>query len=201
MNATFPRIVLVRHGETAWSKSGQHTGRSDIPLTAHGEFEARALAQRFAGGRFAHVFTSPLIRAARTCELAGFGAQVSAESDLVEWGYGEYEGRTTVDIRADRPDWELFRDGCPGGESLDDVSARADRLVARFLGCTGDALVFAHRDILRITAVRWLGLPVATAERLLLATTAVSILGRDRAPHRPVIELWNDDQHVRDRDR
>ncbi len=197
MDARFPRIVLVRHGETAWSLSGQHTGRTDIPLTERGEREALTLRARLAGRSFAHVFTSPLVRAARTCELAGFGAVAVPDPDLMEWGYGAYEGRRTVDIRIERPDWELFRDGCPGGEPPPDVSARADRVVARLREITGDALLFAHRDILRIVAVRWLRLPVETAERFLFSTAAVSVLGRDRAPHRPVIELWNDDAHVR----
>ncbi|MEQ1834803.1 MAG: histidine phosphatase family protein [Candidatus Eisenbacteria bacterium] len=189
--------MLVRHGETAWSLSGQHTGRTDIPLTERGEREALTLPARLARRSFTQVFTSPLARAARTCELAGFAAAAVSDPDLVEWGYGDYEGRRTVDIRRERPDWDLFRDGCPHGEPLAEVSARADRVVAKLRACPGDALVFAHRDILRIVAVRWLGLPVQTAERFLFSTAAVSVLGRDRAPHRPVIELWNDDQHVR----
>ena len=192
----FGRIVLVRHGETAWSLSGQHTGRTDIPLTERGEREARTLASRLEGMNFAQVLTSPLQRAARTSVLAGFAPVAKADPDLVEWGYGAYEGRRTVDIRAERPDWELFRDGCPDGESLEAVSARADRCVTRLREATGDVLLFAHRDILRIIAVRWLGLPVATAQRFLLSTAAVSVLGRDRGPDRPVIEQWNDDRHI-----
>ncbi len=192
----FPRIVLVRHGETAWSLSGQHTGRTDIPLTARGEREASTLVARLRGEIFDQVLTSPLQRAARTTELAGFAAVATADPELVEWGYGAYEGRRTVDIRAERPDWELFRDGCPQGESLEAVSARADRCVTRLREPAGDILVVAHRDILRIIAVRWLGLPVAAAQRFLLSTAAVSVLGRDRGPDRPVIELWNDDRHI-----
>ena len=142
------------------------------------------------------MLSSPLQRAERTSVLAGFAAVATADPDLVEWGYGAYEGRRAVDIRADRPDWELFRDGCPEGEPLEAVSARADRCVARLRESAGDVLVFAHRDILRILAVRWLGLPVATAQRFLLSTAAVSVLGRDRGPDRPVIELWNGDRHV-----
>lgn len=187
----------MRHGETAWSLSGQHTGRTDIPLTERGEREALALVPRLAGGSFAHVLTSPLVRAARTCELAGFGAVARQDPDLVEWGYGAYEGRRTIDIRAERPDWDLFRDGCPEGEPVAGVGARADRVVERLRGMTGDVLLFAHRDILRVLAVRWLGLPVATAERFLLSTGALCVLGRDRAPDRPVIESWNDEAHVR----
>ena len=196
----FPRIVLVRHGETAWSLSGQHTGRTDIPLTERGEREALTLVTRLQGWNFARVLTSPLQRAARTSALAGFAAAATADPDLVEWGYGAYEGRRTADIRAERPDWELFRDGCPQGEPLEAVSARADRCVARLREPAGDVLVFAHRDILRIIAVRWLGLPVATAQRFLLSTAGVSVLGLDRGADRPVIESWNDDRHVAGRE-
>ncbi len=194
------QIVLVRHGETAWSLSGQHTGRSDIPLTSRGERNARRLAARLKGASFEWVLTSPLQRARRTSELAGFGALATIEPDLAEWDYGRYEGRRTVEIRHERPDWDLFRDGCPEGESLEDVGARADRLIARIRECEGDVLLFGHRDILRILAVRWLGLPALVAQRLRLSTASWSAIGFDPALGQPTLDHWNDDRHLADDD-
>ncbi|HJZ57204.1 MAG TPA: histidine phosphatase family protein [Gemmataceae bacterium] len=190
-----PTIYLARHGETEWSKSGQHTGRSDIPLTAKGEEDARRIGTRLASINFTRVFTSPLQRARRTAELAGFTADPDPE--LLEWNYGEYEGLKTVEIRSRRPDWDLFRDGCPGGESVQDVSDRADRVVSRLKSLTGNVLVFAHGHILRVIAARWVGQPVAFGRALLLSTATVSILGFDhQVMDEPAIRLWNDDRHL-----
>src|SRR5437588_4111641 len=161
MSQALPAIYLARHGETAWSVSGQHTGLTDIPLTERGERNARRLGERLRGLTFAHVLTSPLQRAKRTCELAGFGAAARTDPDLVEWNYGDYEGRKTADIRQERPDWYLFRDGCPGGESPADVGARADRVVARLRAMEGDVLLFSSGHFLRVLAARWCGLDVS----------------------------------------
>src|SRR5499426_3757890 len=154
-------IYVARHGETAWSLSGQHTGTTDLPLTERGERNARRLGERLKGLTFTKVFTSPLQRAARTCELAGFGAMAEIDRDLLEWNYGEYEGRLTADIHKERPDWQLFRDGCPGGESPNEVGARADRTVKRARGVKGDVLLFSSAHFLRVLAARWLGLDAA----------------------------------------
>ena len=196
MSDKFPKIYLARHGETEWSLSGQHTGVTDIPLTPKGERNARSLGQRLQGDRFTKVLTSPLQRAKRTCELAGFGAQAEVENDLVEWNYGEYEGRRTADIRKERPDWFLFRDGCPGGESLDAIAARADRVIARLRAINGDVLLFSHGHFLRVLVARWLGKPAADGRLLLLTTASLSILGYEHNIEEPVLRLWNDDRHV-----
>src|ERR1051326_8440040 len=158
MNQVLPIIYPARHGETAWTLSGQYTGLTELPLTERGERNARRLSERLRGLNFAKVFTSPLQRASRTCELAGFGGVAEIDRDLVEWNYGDYEGRRTVDIHKERPDWELFRDGCPGGESPDQVSARADRVVERARAIDGDVLLFSSGHFLRVLAARWLGL-------------------------------------------
>lgn len=163
MNGALPKVYLVRHGETAWTISGQHTGRTDIPLAERGEHAAQELRARLQGLSFAKVFTSPLQRARRTGELAGFGECAEIDPDLIEWDYGDYEGRRTSDIRAERPGWRLFDDGCPGGETLMEVSGRADRVIARVRALGGDVLVFAHRDILRILIARWIALPALEA--------------------------------------
>jgi probable phosphoglycerate mutase len=186
-----PYVCLVRHGETEWTMTGQHTGLSDIPLTGRGEDEARALAAHLRGNVFSDVFTSPLQRARRTCELAGFGAGAVIDADLVEWDYGSYEGRRTSEIRAERPTWQLFADGCPNGESAADVGARADRTIARVRGCTGNVLLFAHRDLLRVLAARWLDLPATDGGKLYLDTGSVSVLGYDHDLDEPVIHSWN----------
>src|SRR5580700_4115500 len=171
-----PVIYLARHGETAWSLSGQHTGLTDLPLTRRGECNARRLGERLAGLEFARVFTSPLQRARRTCELAGFGSRAEVDRDLVEWSYGEYEGLSTADIHAKRPDWELFRDGFPGGESLDQIGARADRVVSRIRSVNGAVLLFSSGHFLRVLAARWLGLDPAAARYFLLSTASLSTL-------------------------
>jgi probable phosphoglycerate mutase len=189
-------IYLARHGETAWTLSGQHTGLSDIPLTERGERNARSLGERLKGMSFAAVFTSPLQRARRTCELAGFGAVATVESDLVEWHYGDYEGKTTAEIRQQRPDWDLFRDGCPNGENAADVGQRADRVVARLRAVGGNVLVFSSGHFLRVLAARWLGLPPTGGRYLYLGTAALSILGYEHGLGEPVIRLWNDNRHA-----
>ena len=196
VHASLPVVYLARHGETEWSVSGQHTGRTDIPLTGRGERNAQSLGQRLQGATFAKILTSPLSRARRTCELAGFGNQAEADPDLQEWDYGQYEGRRTVDIRQERPDWYLFRDGCPGGESVEAIGARADRVVARLRAIAGDVLIFSHGHMLRVLTARWLGLPAGDARLLLLSTAALSILGYEHSLNEPAIRLWNDTQHV-----
>ncbi len=189
-------VYLARHGETAWSLSGQHTGRTDLPLTERGERNARALGERLRGLAFTKVFTSPLQRAVRTCELAGFGAAAEIAPDLVEWDYGQYEGLRKAEIRAERPDWQLFRDGCPGGESPDQIGARADRVVGRVRAIKGDVLAFSHGHFLRVLAARWLGLDPAAGRYFLLSTASLSALGYEHSLAVPAIRLWNDDRHV-----
>ena len=192
MSDALPKVYLVRHGETAWSISGQHTGRTDIPLTERGERAARELSAHLQGLSVAKVFTSPLRRARQTAELAGFGESAELDSDLMEWDYGAYEGRRTVDIRVDLPGWSLIENGCPGGETLVEVATRADRVIARIRALASDVLVFAHRDILRIVIARWIALPALEARRLSLATTSVSMLGYDHDLDEPVIHQLND---------
>lgn len=197
MSNELPIIYLARHGETAWSLTGQHTGLTDLPLTESGERTARRLAERLQRLTFANVFTSPLQRAHRTCELAGFGSQAEIDRDLVEWDYGQYEGRRGVEIRAERPDWNLFRDGCPGGESPDQVSARADRVVSRVRALQRHVLLFSSGHFIRVLAARWLGLqPTANSRYFMLSTASLSALGYEQDLSRPVIRFWNDTHHV-----
>jgi probable phosphoglycerate mutase len=197
MSETLPVIYLARHGETAWSLTGQHTGLTDLPLTGRGERNARRLGDRLRGLTFAKVFTSPLQRAERTCELAGFRTGAGVDPDLVEWNYGQYEGRTSTEILAERPDWQLFRDGCPGGETPDQVGARADRVVSRLRAVPGNVLVFSSGHFLRVLAARWLGLETGWAGcYFLLSTASLSAVGYEQNLTRPVIRLWNDDHHV-----
>src|SRR6516225_7637894 len=177
MSESLPVVYLARHGETSWSLTGQHTGLTDLPLTEHGERTARRLAERLQGLTFTRVFVSPLRRAQRTCELAGFGAVAEIDPDLVEWNYGEYEGLRTVDIRKQRPDWQLFRDGCPGGESLEAVGARADRVIARVRAIDGNVLLFSSGHFLRVLAACWLGLGPAGGRLFNLSTATLSALG------------------------
>ena len=186
-----PYVCLVRHGETAWTLTGQHTGRTDIPLTDRGEDAARALQGHLGDMQFSDVFTSPLQRSRRTCELAGFGAVAKADPDLVEWSYGEYEGRRTAEILVAHPTWRPFEDGYPGGETAADVGARADRVIARARACAGNVLLFGHRDIFRVLAARWAQLAPMEGRRLYLDTGGISILGYDHNLNEPVIRLWN----------
>ncbi|MGN8095985.1 MULTISPECIES: histidine phosphatase family protein [Methylobacterium] len=187
----FPQITLVRHGETAWSRSGQHTGRSDIPLTPEGEEAARALAPRLAARAYAEVWSSPSSRAATTCALAGFGDRRMIDPDLAEWDYGAYEGRTTKAILAERPDWRLFRDGCPGGETAADVGVRADRVIARARARDADLIVFSSAHVLRVLAARWIGLEPRGGALLVLGTASVSVLGYEHDRTEPVLRAWN----------
>ena len=183
-------IVTVRHGETEWSMSGRHTGNTDLPLTENGRRQAAALAPMFAGREFALVLCSPLLRARETCALAGFDdSRVELCDDLREWDYGAYEGLTTPEIWKTDPDWSLWRDGCPGGESPAHVGARADRALARLRGSDGDAIAFAHGHILRVLGARWIELPVSGGARLFLSTGAVSELGHERDT--AVLRSWN----------
>ena len=191
MSETLPVAWLVRHGETEWSLTGRHTGLSDLPLTALGEESARDLAVRLRGISPARVYTSPLKRAARTCALAGFGDVAVTDPDLVEWDYGEYEGLTSREIRARQPGWALFRNGCPGGETLAGVGARADRVAQRLRGGDGNALVFSSGHFLRVLAARWLGEDPSAARHFVLGTAALCALGYDHDLTEPVIRLWN----------
>jgi probable phosphoglycerate mutase len=187
----FPKVYLVRHGETAWTVSGQHTGRTDIPLSERGEQEAREVGPRLTALRFDRILSRPLQRARRTAEIAMPGSAVETDDDVMEWDYGSYEGRRTVDIERERPGWNLFRDGCPDGETLEAVGARADRVVSRIRGRGDNVLVFAHREILRILAVRWIGLAPGEGRSLMLATGSLSVLGYDHNLTEPVIHAWN----------
>jgi probable phosphoglycerate mutase len=196
LNAALPVIYLARHGETAWSLSGQHTGLTDLPLTERGERNAGRLGERLQGLTFTKVFTSPLQRASRTCELAGFGAAAEVDHDLREWNYGEYEGRRTTEIHTERPDWQLFRDGCPGGESPGQVGARADRVVNRLRAVNGAVLLFSSGHFLRVLAARWLGLEPAAGQYFLLSTASLSAVSYEHNLSQPAIQLWNDCAHV-----
>jgi broad specificity phosphatase PhoE len=182
-------IVILRHGETEWSRSGQHTSRTDLPLLESGRERARAVGKQLAGRTFALVLCSPLLRARETCELAGFASPAVLDEDLREWDYGDYEGLTTPQIRTERPDWNLWRDGCPGGESPAEVGARADLVLARLRAASGDAVAFAHGHILRVLAARWIDLPVAGGSRLLLGAGRLGVLGFERETE--VISAWN----------
>ena len=197
MSEPLPVIYVARHGETAWSLSGQHTGLTDLPLTERGERNARRLGERLKGLSFTRVFTSPLQRAVKTCELAGFGAAAEVDRDLLEWNYGAYEGRRTAEILAERPDWQLFRDGCPGGESPDQIGARADRVVSRLRTLQGDVLLFSSGHFLRVLAARWLGLEPGGGRYFLLSTASLGTLAYEHnSLSEPVIRLWNDTRHV-----
>jgi len=188
--AARPRLWLVRHGETEWARLGRHTGRTDIPLTDAGRLQARTLGPRLAGLPFAGVLSSPLSRALDTARLAGFAEWVATDDDLREWDYGADEGRTTEAIRAERPGWTIWRNGVRGGEAIEAVAARADRVIARARARDGDTLVFAHGHVGRILGARWVGLPPSAGSRLALSTATISILGWDRET--PAISRWND---------
>jgi broad specificity phosphatase PhoE len=188
------RLLLVRHGETEWSRDGLHTGTTDVPLTEPGERAARALGERLRGWRFGLVLTSPMARARETNRLAGFADAAEVTTDLCEVGYGEYEGRTTKDIRVERPGWDLWRDGALGGEPLEEAGARADRVIERALAVDGDVAVFAHGHILRVLGARWIGLEATGGGKLALDTAALCQLGFER--ERRVIRRWNDTTHL-----
>jgi broad specificity phosphatase PhoE len=195
MDRVLPVIYLARHGETAWSLTGQPTGLTDLLLTEVGEGNARRLREVLTGLTFAKVFSSPLRRAGRTCELAGFGSRAEVVRDLVEWDYGDYEGRRSVEIRMERPDWELFRDGCPGGESPQQVAERADRVVDLVRSVSGNVLIFSSGHFLRMLAARWIGIEILGAKSLMLSIASLSVLGYQHLK-RPTIELWNDTHHL-----
>jgi broad specificity phosphatase PhoE len=188
--SAFPEITLVRHGETEWSASGRHTGRTDIPLTAAGEGAARTLAGRLQGLSFQAVWSSPSQRAFDTSRLAGFGASLKKD-DLAEWDYGAYEGLTTKQIVAERPGWSVFRDGCPAGEGPVDVGARADRIIAALRAIAANVLIFSSAHFLRVLAARWVALPPESGAYLVLDTAGVSVLGYEHNLHEPVIRRWN----------
>jgi len=190
------RIYLVRHGETPWTVTHQHTGRTDLPLIQKGETNALKIGRRLEDLSFTKVYSSPLQRALRTSQLAGFENTVEVDSELMEWDYGKYEGITTKDIRAKDPDWDIFRDGCPGGESPEQISARADRVIGHLRSIQGNVLIFSHAHFLRVLATRWLELPVKDARCFLLGTSSVSILGYEHNMKEPVICLWNDVEHL-----
>jgi probable phosphoglycerate mutase len=195
MPAHLPRLFLTRHGDTAWTDSRQRTGRTDLPLNERGEDRARQIGQQLQRFSFVRVFTSPLQRAAKTCELAGFAVVGEIDADLVEWDYGQFEGKLTGDILQVRPGWELFRDGCPDGESPEDVAARADRFIARVRSADGDVLAFSSGHIIRMIAARWLGLPPAAGRFFFCRPASVGVLAFEHNnPAEPIIGLWN---HVR----
>ena len=195
-NEILPLTYLARHGETEWSREGRHTGLTDLPLTEQGERNAQRLRERLTGLLFVKVLTSPLQRARRTSELAGFGGVAEVDPELVEWNYGDYEGVRTDDIRANQPGWELFRDGCPNGESPADVAARADRVVARVRVIKGNALIFSSGHFLRVFAARWLGLEPITGKYLMLDTASLSALSYEHDLCDPAIRFWNDTGHA-----
>ncbi|MDE4915185.1 histidine phosphatase family protein [Methylobacterium sp. 092160098-2] len=186
-----PQITLVRHGETAWSLSGRHTGRTDIPLTPAGESAARTLATRLAGGTYSAIWSSPSKRAMTTCALSGFGTGSAIMPDLAEWDYGAYEGRTTKEILTERPDWRLFRDGCPGGETVADVGARADRIIVQIRALDANVVIFSSAHVLRVLAARWIGLPPEDGALLVLGTASVSVLSYEHDHSEPVLRAWN----------
>ena len=192
MTTALPKLFLARHGDTAWTDSHQHTGRTDLPLNERGEAHARQLGEQLRGFSFGRVFTSPLRRASKTCELAGFGAGAEVDHDLIEWDYGRFEGKLTSDVLKEQPGWELYRDGGPDGESPADVAVRADRFIARVNGVAGDVLAFSSGHIIRMIAARWLGLPPAAGRYFFCDPASVGVLGfeHDRRDQ-PVIRLWN----------
>jgi broad specificity phosphatase PhoE len=196
MSQKLPEVYIARHGNTAWTFSGQHTGLTDLPLTPDGERNARRLGERMKGMTFAKVFSSPLQRAMRTCELSGFGASAEIDPDLVEWNYGEYEGLTSAQILEKRPDWDLFRDGCPGGESPEQIGARADRVVKRVRGIAGDVLLFSSGHFSRVLTARWLGLGPDGGRYFLLNPASLSALSYEHNLSHPAVQLWNDDHHA-----
>ncbi|MDQ1519102.1 MAG: hypothetical protein QOI55_175 [Actinomycetota bacterium] len=186
---TRSEVMLVRHGETEWTISGQHTGRTDVPLTDAGREHARRIGERLAGRRFAFVLSSPMQRALETCRLAGFGDVATTSDDVKEWDYGDYEGRTTADIRTEHPDWSLWRDGVPNGETAAQVGERADRVIARLRAIGGTSIVFSHGHFLRVLAARWVELAPTDGARFALEPASLSVLGWERET--PVLTGWN----------
>jgi broad specificity phosphatase PhoE len=192
MASDLSKLYLARHGDTAWTDSHQHTGRTDLALNERGEAHARQLGERLRGFSFVRVFTSPLQRASKTCKLAGFGAGAEVVHDLIEWDYGRFEGKTTSDVLEERPGWELYRDGCPDGETPGDVAARADRFIAKVHSMAGDVLAFSSGHIIRMIAARWLELLPADGRFFLCDPASVGVLGFEHdSREQPVIRLWN----------
>ena len=193
MSTHLPRLFLTRHGDTPWTESRQHTGRTDLALNARGEHNARLIGERLRkNSSFDRVFTSPLQRASKTCELAGYGEKAEIDADLVEWDYGSFEGKRGKEIRAERPGWLLFRDGCPGGECPEDVAARADRFIARIRGLTGDILAFSSGHVIRMMAARWLGLPPGAGRFFYCRPASVGVLAYEHdSLEEPIIFKWN----------
>lgn len=198
MKAKFPQILLARHGETAWALTGQHTGLTDIPLTPQGEADAVLLGELLQRKKFKAVFTSPLQRAKKTCDIAGFGDIAVVDHDLVEWNYGDFDGLTSAQIREKQPGWNVFLHGCPNGESVAEVTARADRMIAKLRAVGDHVLVFSSGHYLRALAARWCGLDVSFGRYLMLGTTSSSVLGYDHGLDEPVLKLWNDCHHLKD---
>lgn len=196
MSEKLPTVYLARHGNTEWTRSGQHTGLTDLPLTPDGERNAVRLGERLRGLTFAKVFTSPLQRASKTCRLAGFGSVAETDPDLTEWNYGKYEGLTSAQILQQNPDWDLFRDGCPGGESPAQIGARADRVVQKIRSTAGDVLLFSSGHFIRVLTGCWLGLGVDGGRYFLLNPASLSALSYEHNLSRPAVRLWNDDRHV-----
>jgi broad specificity phosphatase PhoE len=197
MSDPLSEVYLARHGETVWTISRQHTGKTDIPLTERGERNARSLGERLRGMAFARVLVSPMQRARRTAELAGLAHEAEVDADLMEWDYGEYEGLTTAEIRQDRPGWDQFRDGCLRGESVEAIGVRADRVIARLRPIEGRTILFGHSHFFRVLAARWIRQPPGDGRFYLLGTASLSILGYEHTRDEPVIRLWNDDRHAR----
>ena len=192
---SLPTIYLARHAETAWSLTGQHTGLTDIPLTPRGEEHAKLLGKRLAGIKVAAVFTSPLQRAHRTAQISGFGNAI-VDADLVEWDYGQYEGMKTADIQKKKPGWNLFKDGCPGGETFVQITARVDRMIAKIRAVGGDVLLFSSGHLLRVLTARWLNRPIDLGGALYINAASLSIVSYDHDLSEPVLRLWNDIHHL-----
>jgi len=190
---SLPRLFIVRHGNTDWAQTHRFTGRTDLPLNSLGEEKARRLATRLANRTFARVFVSPLQRARRTCELAGFASAAQVDPDLIEWNYGELEGQDSIRTHQARPGWDLFRDGAPGGESPADVAGRADHFIARVRKIGGDVIAFSSGHISRVIAARWIALTPEVAGKLLFSTSSIGVLSYEHSLQDPAIELWNDD--------
>ena len=196
MNEPLYKLFLVRHGDTAWSDAHRHTGLSDIPLTANGVQQARALATRLESLQFARVFASPLQRALQTGKLAGFATEAESDSDLVEWDYGDYEGRTTPEIHQEHPGWDLFADGCPNGETPEDIMLRADRFIEKVRSVSGDVIAFTSGHISRVIAARWLALEPEAGKHFFVSTAAIGVLGYEHNTSEPVIRLWNEQSKI-----
>ena len=193
---SLPRLFLVRHGNTDWAETHRFTGRTDLPLNARGEENARRLAARLAGLSFSKVFSSPLQRARRTCELAGLGGTAEIDPDLMEWDYGQYEGHSSIRVHEEHPEWSLFRDGAPGGESPAAIAARADRFIAKVRQISGEVAAFSSGHITRVLGARWINLSPEVAGKLLCDTASINVLSYEHDLNHPAIDIWNDDGRI-----